>query len=114
MSWLLLRAGTGLVGSICSLLRSIRIVIQLTVSTKLNSLIGCGDEGVAQRADAGDLDFDRIARLQIWRGAVGPHPDDVAGIEREIAGHRRNVGRHAEQHVVGRKARGYRSVDADD
>ena len=41
-------------------------------------------EPVAQRADAGDVDLDDVAGLQIRRGAVGAHPDHVARREREV------------------------------
>ena len=47
-----------------------------------------GDERVAQHADAGDLDLDHVAGLQVRRGAVRAHPDDVAGVEGEVAGDR--------------------------
>ena len=71
-------------------------------------------EWVAQDADPGDLDLDHVARLEIGRGAVGPHPDDIAGIEREIAAHRTEISRDAEQHSVGGKAQRLLTVDAHD
>ena len=48
---------------------------------------------VAQDADAGDLDLDRVAVLDVFRGALGAHPHHVARVERHILRHPADEGR---------------------
>ena len=72
------------------------------------------DEPVAQGADAGDLDLDHVARLDVGRGAVGAHPDHVARPQREIFRQLHDERLDAEDHVVGVEAAGLLAVDLDD
>src|SRR6516162_2990069 len=39
---------------------------------------------VPERADAGDLDLTNVAVLEVFGGAFGAHPHDIAGIERQV------------------------------
>src|SRR5262245_34683714 len=70
-----------------------------------------GNEGIAQGADPGNGDFDDVTCLEVGRGPVRSHPNDVAGMERDVARDGRDIGGDAEQHGVGFKARRLAAVD---
>src|SRR5437764_3405316 len=72
------------------------------------------DEAVAQSTDAGDLDLDDVAVLQIRRRAVGAHPDHVARPQRKIFRQFDDERHDAEDHVVGLEAVGFFAVYLDD
>src|SRR5215472_9791342 len=59
---------------------------------------------VAERADPGDLDIDRVAVLDVLRRAFGAHPDDVARVKRQVLRHPADEGRGPEDHAVGLNA----------
>ena len=71
------------------------------------------DKTVAQGADAGDIDLDHVARLDVGRCAVGSHPDHVARPQREIFRQFDDERLDAEDHVVGVEAAGFLAVDPD-
>ena len=48
-----------------------------------------------------DFDLAHIAVLHVGGGALGAHPDHVAGIQRQVMRHRHQEIHHAEEHVVG-------------
>src|ERR1700733_14442423 len=56
---------------------------------------------IAQCADAADLDLADIAVLHVLGGALGAHPQHVAGIQRQVLRHRHQEVDHAEYHMVG-------------
>src|SRR6516162_11090862 len=68
---------------------------------------------IAEGADAGDFDLDRVAMLEVLRGAFGPHPHHIAGLECQILRHPADEGGGSKKHVVGLEADLLCSVDAD-
>src|SRR6516225_6093815 len=76
-------------------------------------LPACPHHRVAEGPDPGDLDLDRVAMLDVLRGALGPHPHHVAGLERQVLRHPADEGGRPENHVVGLEPDLFGSVDAD-
>src|SRR4029077_14882426 len=68
-------------------------------------------ERVRKRADAGDLDLADVAVLQVLRAALGAHPNDVAGIERQVLRHAADELGDPVDHVVGAEMVGDLAVD---
>src|SRR6516162_8261384 len=73
-----------------------------------------GYEAIAERADAGDLDFDHVAGFDIRRRAVGAHPDHVARPQREIFCELDDERHDSEDHVIGLEATRFLAVHLDD
>ena len=65
------------------------------------SLLSFSGDGVAEGANATDFDFDAVAVFHVGGGALGAHPDYVAGDQGQAACHADEVIDHAEDHVVG-------------
>lgn len=72
-----------------------------------------GDERVLELADADNFHLNNVPCLERRGIAVGAHPYDIAGIERQVAGHGANEGRDPEQHVVGSEVCRYFPVHSD-
>src|SRR5689334_20463795 len=60
---------------------------ETTTTSRCMSISVLPHDGVAQRTDAGDLDFAHIAVLHILGGTFGSHPQHVTRIKREVPRH---------------------------
>src|SRR2546426_110595 len=71
----------------------------LTRAYRCDAALAFAHDGIAQDADARDLDFDHIPIFHVLRRPIGAHPQDVARVQRQVLTHAADKLAHAENRI---------------